>query len=243
MSSMESVYGRVEHPKPIDELGTKTELINQTEVSNFEISRLASTEDVADYLRDTIPKTHLENCPSIRYEPLPSELYPNAKGTFERGTQEICIYGEQFAGSQEMLATLTHEVGHNVHENIMTKNLEVAQSWANLHQESLSQYKQDGTGFVTDYARTNEYEDFADTYRTYIGDPEKLQFYSPEKYEFMKDYVFSGQEYDSRLLGGYYLKDDSSYSWSLYDEMGEPKVLFCCDSYSSCTYTPNGCSP
>ncbi len=88
-----------------------------------------------------------------------------------------------------------------------------------------------------------QYEDFADSYLTYIGDPEKLQFYNPDKYEFMKENVFAGEEYPPRLLGGYYIKDDGSYDWNLFNEQGEPNVLFCCDCNNYCSYDPNGCSP
>lgn len=225
------------------EISAQTELINQTEVSKFELSNLASNEDIADYIQETIPQSHLENCSAIRYEPVPNELYPHAKGSFERDTHQICIWGEQFAGPQELTATMTHEIGHNVHENIINNNPETAQKWSDLHQQSLATYEQDGFGFVTDYAHTSQYEDFADSYLTYIGDPEKLQFYNPDKYEFMKDNVFAGEEYAPRLSGGYYLKDNQDYSWNLFNEDGEPNVLFCCDCSSYCSYDPNGCSP
>ncbi|MEG4575284.1 hypothetical protein QUA56_21740 [Microcoleus sp. N3A4] len=240
MSNLESFSQKLETTGE----AISTEIINQTEISKFELSNIAATEDIADYISETIPLSHLENCPAIRYEAIPNELYPNAKGTFERDTHQICIWGEHFAGPQELIATLTHEVGHNVHENIIANNPELAQKWSDLHQESLANYQQDGLGFVTEYSRTNQYEDFADTYLTYIGDPEKLQFYNPDKYEFMKDYVFAGEEYPPRLLGGYYIKDDGSYDWNLFNEQGEPKVLFCCDSYNNyCSYNSNGCSP
>jgi len=230
-------------PKSITESNNEIELVNQTEISKFEQSNLVSNEDIADCINETIPPSHLENCSVIRYESVPNELYPQAKGTFERDTHQICIWGEQFAGPQEVVATMTHEIGHNVHENIMINNPELAERWSGLHQQSLVTYSQDGFGFVTDYARSSEYEDFADSYLTYIGDPEKLQFYNSDKYEFMKEFVFAGEEYPSRLLGGYYVKEDDRYDWNLFNEQGQPKVLFCCDTYSSCSYDPNGCTP
>jgi hypothetical protein len=82
---------------------------------------------------------------------------------------------------------VTHEVGHNVHYNLRIDNLEVASQWTELHQQD--------AGFVSDYARTNEYEDFAESYRVYVRQPELLQLYSPVKYEFMRLEVFAGQEY------------------------------------------------
>ncbi|GET39983.1 hypothetical protein [Microseira wollei] len=106
MSNLESFSQKLETGEVIS-----PEIINQTEISKFELSNIAATEDIADYISETIPLSHLENCPAIRYEPVPNELYPNAKGTFERDPHQICIWGEQFAGPQELIATLTHEVG------------------------------------------------------------------------------------------------------------------------------------
>ena len=67
--------------------------------------------------------------------------------------------------------------------------------WNDLHAESMVQYNEEGTGFVSDYARTNQSEDFAESYAAYIRDPEGLAFQSQEKYDFMRDYVFGGREY------------------------------------------------
>ena len=86
-----------------------------------------------------------------------------------------------------MLDTLTHEVGHNVHYNMRIDNLELANQWAELHQQDV--------GFVSDYARTNEFEDFAESYRAYVRQPQTLQLYSPIKYEFLRVNAFDGYEY------------------------------------------------
>ena len=57
-------------------------------------------------------------------------------------------------------------------------------------------------GFVSEYARTNQYEDFAESYKAYVRDPELLQFMNPEKYVFMRDEVCVGQEYPPKTLQG-----------------------------------------
>jgi hypothetical protein len=172
-----------------------TELINCTEVSNFEDCEFTSTEEVGNYLREKIPLSHLENCPSIRYESQPSEICPNALGFINRHSREIkiCSICE---GKEELLETVTHEVGHNTHYNVMSNNPELANKWIEINQASYTQNSYDGTGFVSSYAMTNEREDFAESYASYITDPEKLIFYSPEKYEFMKNEVFYGREYN-----------------------------------------------
>jgi hypothetical protein len=47
-------------------------------------------------------------------------------------------------------------------------------------------------GFVTNYARTNHLEDFAETAKFYWIAPEELRRISPEKFAFMRDVVFEG---------------------------------------------------
>ena len=49
--------------------------------------------------------------------------------------------------------------------------------------------------FVSDYAQTNEREDFAESYMTYVHDPGYLKATSPAKYMFMRQYAFKGREY------------------------------------------------
>ncbi len=49
--------------------------------------------------------------------------------------------------------------------------------------------------FVSAYARTNEREDFAESYKAYVHDPERLKRRSLAKYKFMHHYVFKGREY------------------------------------------------
>lgn len=171
-----------------------TELINCTEVSNFEFCKFVSTEEVGNYLRETIPLSHLENCPSIKYQSQPAKHNPNSLGTFYCSSHEIKIWST-CESREEVLKTMTHEVGHNVHENMMATRPELADKWSQMHQASYIQNTLNGTGFVSIYAKTNVYEDFAESYAFYVKDPERLVFYSPEKYEFMKNEVFYGREY------------------------------------------------
>ena len=49
--------------------------------------------------------------------------------------------------------------------------------------------------FVTDYAKTNPIEDFAETLSDYIIEPENLLLRAPEKYDFMKKNIFANQEF------------------------------------------------
>jgi len=73
---------------------------------------------------------------------------------------------------------------------------DLAVRWEQLHAASIGRAWIDGLGFVSEYAKTNQFEDFAESYMTYIRDPETLLFASPEKYQFMRDEVFFGREYE-----------------------------------------------
>ncbi len=185
---------------------TCSELVGYTEVGNFEAAGFTSTEEVSSYLRETLPPSHLEGCPKIQYEPITDPSCPNALGYFRNDNHEIKILNTN-QSKEQLLETLTHEVGHNAHANIMENRSDVAQRWSDIHQKSLEQYVKDGSGFVSDYARTNVYEDFAESYQSYVRDPEKLKFYNPDKFEFMRQELFAGREYVPPVLA--YLDYDS----------------------------------
>lgn len=65
-----------------------------------------------------------------------------------------------------------------------------------------SSFTSDTTGFVSGYAMTNPYEDFAETYAAYVLHGDLFRFYThfdtdlKKKYEFMRDTVFEGVEFD-----------------------------------------------
>ena len=69
----------------------------------------------------------------------------------------------------------------------------LAEKWADIHNSSLTVFAHEGTGFVSEYALTNQYEDFAESYNSYVNDPEALAFLAPEKFAFMDKFVFHGQ--------------------------------------------------
>lgn len=48
-------------------------------------------------------------------------------------------------------------------------------------------------GFVSDYARTNDREDFAESLEYYWTNPDELQRVSPAKFRYMRDEVFNGE--------------------------------------------------
>ncbi len=212
---------------------SSTDWVGSTEISNFESSGWASTEGVAGYLHETIPPTHLEGCSHIQYQPNPSELYPNARGTFDSQSREINVWtpSQQLQGMENTVEPLTHQVGYNAYENIRTYRPDIAERWSEVHDQSSRQYEQDSSGFVSNRAITDKCEDFAETYTNYIHDPVKLKSHSQEKYEFMKQEIFSGREYSPSTLGKLtynYASNQISFGSGIYefaDKLGEKMPL------------------
>lgn len=55
-------------------------------------------------------------------------------------------------------------------------------------------YRRDGDNFISEYAKTNTREDFAEHFAEYIIDPENLKKRAPVKYEYFEK-LFSGNEF------------------------------------------------
>lgn len=175
------------------------EWIGATEVCNFEGCEAIKNEQLADYIRETIPLSHLEGCPRIEYDPEHAIFVdsPDTLGFYECDSHAIHIGGNDInmASSEGLLDTVTHEIGHNAYDEMKANSPQLADKWEQINADSQKEYAESGFGFVSGYARTNQYEDFAESYKAYIRDPELLQMMSNDKYEFMHQYVFHGREY------------------------------------------------
>jgi len=170
------------------------------EVRGFERSGLMSNQEVREYLDETFPPEHVapESLKSVEYVDmyLPHEE-GNILGTtgynLFTDTSKIEIYRQEPDGNfnrPRMERTIAHEVGHNVWNDMGWHGLSPRQqAWAELSANSAPDE------YVSEYAKTDMQEDFAETYATYIHDPELLQEVSPGKYEFMRDHIFHGREY------------------------------------------------
>jgi hypothetical protein len=169
------------------------------DVTNFDASAVISNEEVKRYLRETIPLSHLDGCRGIEYFHQPGSIHGTPiAGSIVPIYREIQVFAVdiQYQTAEQILDTVTHEIGHNVHKNIRANNFDLDIQWAALHAQSQESYRNDGLGFVSDYARSNKFEDFAESYRTYVRDPEILIFYNVAKYDFMRIEVFTGLEYE-----------------------------------------------
>lgn len=167
-------------------------------IVNFETSGLLTNEQVQLYLSQTIPPAHLNHCRVIEYQnrTVSSHATP-VSGSFTPMFRQIYVYAgsQEFQNNGRLLDTLVHEIGHNVHYNLRRDRWELATRWTELYRQSQDLFARERLGFVSDYARFNDYEDFAETYRAYIHDPDLLRLLNPDKYEFMRVNIFEGIEY------------------------------------------------
>lgn len=162
-------------------------------IDGFEQSGVLSNEDVANHLAE-LPKEHTnpEHVESIKYtdeykpDPKDSNYYIAGECvTDNNGVSRIDIHRQSPDGSydaDEMKRTITHEIAHSVYERLSDEQKE---AWRDLYKDS------DKNEFVSDYAKTDEEEDFAESYAAYVHDPDLLRSISRQKYSFMASRVFS----------------------------------------------------
>lgn len=199
MFDFEDLHNVEQLNESLEQLEQLKDMVGDTRLSGFERISDGGNEAIGEYLRDTVPEGHLEGCPEIRYNP-ESRLFtenPNALGAYHTDTREIEIASERrFESVDDLLDTIVHETGHSAHTNLEKSNPGAMERWEQMYEESRA-FSSLGTGFgfVSEYAKTSRFEDFAESYRAYIRDPELLRFMNESKYEFMKYQVFDGREY------------------------------------------------
>ena len=170
------------------------------EVRGFNRSGVISDQEAKDYLGETSPPEHIkpESLNSIEYV----DMYvPHKDGTVLGATEynpftdtsRIEIYRQEAGGSfdrAKMQRTIAHEVGHSVYFDLgFPAETPRQQAWQELSAKSSPD------GYVSEYAKTAVDEDFCESYATYIHDPERLAEVSPDKYNFMRDHIFRGRQY------------------------------------------------
>jgi hypothetical protein len=119
----------------------------------------------------------------------------------------------------ELTAVIVHEMGHIVDTSYLessTSDIETSfddrgqpvydgdpsvQLYSVSWEDNRS-FTSSSSGFISGYAMSNPYEDFAETYAAYVLHGPLFRLYSSynkdlkEKYDFMKDVVFEGREFD-----------------------------------------------
>lgn len=112
----------------------------------------------------------------------------------------ILINTEGHESAEGMLSVFSHEMGHAFDFGTSPRfseasGFESMSQWKNFSGGS-GQYTVNTSGqFVEDYSSTSPLEDFADAFRYYVNHPGILKEIDPAKFAFMRDQVFSGQEF------------------------------------------------
>ena len=108
------------------------------------------------------------------------------------------------------MRTVIHEIGHRADKKgfeiiaesdkwLAISGFRVVHNGDNYFKIYVHQYFRTS---VSLYGNTNPREDFAESYTKYRLDPKGLKSKSPERYNFMRDFVFDGIEYTENLCEG-----------------------------------------
>ncbi len=110
------------------------------------------------------------------------------------------LWNQQTRGAR--IADLVHELGH-----LLGMKLDDTPEWKAMPKEPISEY-----------SKTNNGEDFAETFLAYRFAPQKLRKVSPKRYEFVKEKVFNGLEFNSTK--------DCEGPFLSFDHQVESKIKF-----------------
>jgi hypothetical protein len=113
-------------------------------------------------------------------DPQSASFRPSPKAEFIQRQRKIVIY--DFPNSALFFQILFHEIGHFVFFLVISSV--VKKRWVTEIYP--------GSQCATSYGTLSAAEDFAETYACYARDPELLIRQVPDKFAFMRDYVFSG---------------------------------------------------
>lgn len=151
-------------------------------ITGFHKQALITIDSIKDAITK-IPIDHLVGLTEITYSPRRDTLYPhmlppvNILGTYDANSQTVNI--ADFKSPAEFFHTLFHEIGHFVYFRWLPQPIRF--EWVQKNHKA--------DGFISDYARTNASEDFAETYAFYILDKCALEK-TPVKLNFFNRYIF-----------------------------------------------------
>jgi hypothetical protein len=140
-------------------------------------------------LLEIIPASHLLRLEEISYEPIlynPTMSNKNVLqkhlGRYHNKDKKIMI--GDISDHKGLKKTIYHEIGHHIQRTGLGGYDH--DKWISL---SCNTRK-----YVSDYAKVNLNEDFAETYACYLTDPEKLRKISVTKFNFINE-LFSNRPY------------------------------------------------
>lgn len=170
---------------------------------------------------DEMPLHHVSGVRSIRMVP---EIHTHKENWIVNGrahdldvTNRIQLSRKSLTTPEKLQRTLIHEVGHTVDYETQTFDLYGERSTKEPF----------GTGpHISEYAKTNNREDFAESFEEYYVNPEKLKETAPEKYEALRE--MDQQNFMERLVdrkefretGKYMSETFAANEWSRHATQG-----------------------
>lgn len=161
-------------------------------ITGFDLQSIITVNNIVEKINH-IPTWHLAGLKEIRYDPnretinlitkSPTRVEsPNTKGIYLQGYRTIAIY--DFKSEKELFTILFHELGHYVYYTII--NSIIKKKWV-TEVHPVKKY-------VTNYARVNASEDFAECYAGFLLNPNNLVRIQ-QKYNFIRNELFNGIPY------------------------------------------------
>lgn len=171
---------------------------------NVSLMTVDEMEDVITALRD-IPAfmlpTHF-NRQLIRFKRgYTLQSYNSRSDTVVLADSSIKLFDYWGAQSSfDRKFTVVHEAAHLLAIALSPKDrLDTSKEWLSLGGwfEKKSEFTtlHPVSSFISEYASSSPYEDFAESFAAYRYSPQSLLAKSPGRYQFMKDRVFRGMEY------------------------------------------------
>ncbi len=153
-------------------------------IAGFSRQHIVSIDQIVRAI-DILPCFHLEGLREIVYAPEWLEnntprSWGNKKGEFRQKERKIIFFDFDHAGLFHQI--LYHEIGHFVF--FLTLNSKVKKQWVTEIFPN--------SDCITPYGAMNASEDFAESYASYVRNPDALK-QLPIKFAFMRDRVFSGK--------------------------------------------------
>ena len=153
---------------------------------------------------DSLPLKHVADTASISMVteiPNPNPGYvTNGNARHLVLSNQINLSRAELINPEKLRGTLTHEIGHTT--DFSSKPFGILPGRSN-HQPY-------GEGpHITNYAKTNHYEDFAETYEEYHLRPDNLKAKTPEKFADMEE--FNRQNFFERMVDRKEFRDTGKY--------------------------------
>lgn len=169
-------------------------------------------------------------------------LYFNSTGRRGLGGGSTIILRCQNVTDQELVSVLVHELGHIEDTAVMkgdfwagesefkdgknsVYNNDASLGFYRISFENDKKLKTEAvdTDFVSGYAKTDPYEDFAESYNFYLLHGEEFRQMSErtpalaQKYSFLKDNVFGGKEFGLQSSSVFALSDERNYDTTVLE--------------------------